>query len=464
MNKNILKGKKIGITAYDLQQKEHRGIASYTKNLIKVLSENNAEVYLITNIGSQRIKRSRNRAFYEEVSVADILNLLQKGTLSYGESNIRGKIAFLIKYPIKSFINTLILLINRFKLKYQFIKINDLQKKIHISEFKFDYLNYISGIIVVGGIFNLSIFRSMRYIFRIPQLNIRKNKLDLIITSCPVCIKSKKNNYAPIVQIIHDAIPIQDPDHTRPKAFLNTLKDAHSNKCLYVSSATQNIVCDLLQISKFKNELDILRPLPSISIEILNDSLNINSILGISKPFVLLNCSIVSWKKIEKSINFFNQSNLTDRGFLLCIAGQIHNTKYCKYIKKLCAKNKNILLLGYVSEFEKIWLYLNTSLLISTSATEGFGIPVLDAGCLNIPVLANKIPSYQEIQKVIKNNQISLYYLNEEAKWLSRLNQTKIFDLDDIEGKKLRIKNYIKFCEVAKNDTTKKILNLMEIN
>ena len=137
MNKNILKGKKIGITAYDLQQKEHRGIASYTKNLIKVLSENNAEVYLITNIGSQRIKRSRNRAFYEEVSVADILNLLQKGTLSYGESNIRGKIAFLIKYPIKSFINTLILLINRFKLKYQFIKINDLQKKIHISEFKF---------------------------------------------------------------------------------------------------------------------------------------------------------------------------------------------------------------------------------------------------------------------------------------------------------------------------------------
>ena len=464
MNKNILKGKKIGITAYDLQQKEHRGIASYTKNLIKVLSENNAEVYLITNIGSQRIKRSRNRAFYEEVSVADILNLLQKGTLSYGESNIRGKIAFLIKYPIKSFINTLILLINRFKLKYQFIKINDLQKKIHISEFKFDYLNYISGIIVVGGIFNLSIFRSMRYIFRIPQLNIRKNKLDLIITSCPVCIKSKKNNYAPIVQIIHDAIPIQDPDHTRPKAFLNTLKDAHSNKCLYVSSATQNIVCDLLQISKFKNELDILRPLPSISIEILNDSLNINSILGISKPFVLLNCSIVSWKKIEKSINFFNQSNLTDRGFLLCIAGQIHNTKYCKYIKKLCAKNKNILLLGYVSEFEKIWLYLNTSLLISTSATEGFGIPVLDAGCLNIPVLANKIPSYQEIQKVIKNNQISLYYLNEEAKWLFRLNQTKIFDLDDIEGKKLRIKNYIKFCEVAKNDTTKKILNLMEIN
>ncbi len=463
MNKNILKGKKIGITAYDLQQKEHRGIASYTKNLIKVLSENNAEVYLITNIGSQRIKRSRNRAFYEEVSVADILNLFQKGTESYEESDIRGKISFLINYPIKIFFNVLILLINKFNLKYKFIKVSELQKKIHVSEFKFDYLNYISGLIVVKDIFNLSIFRSMRYILKIPQLNINKNELDLIITSCPVCIKSKKNNYAPIVQIIHDAIPIQDPEHLRPKAFLNTLKDAHNNKCLYVSSATQKIVLNLLQISKFKNELDILRPLPSISIEMLNDSLNINSILGIDKPYVLINCSIVSWKKVEKAINFFNQSNLTDKGFLLCIAGQMHNTKYCKYIKKLCAKNKNIFLLGYVSEFEKIWLYLNTSLLISTSATEGFGIPVLDAGCLNIPVLANKIPSYQEIQKVIKNNNISLYYLNEEAKWLSRLNQIEIFDIDDIEGKRSRIKSYKEFFENAKNDTTKKILNLMKI-
>ena len=30
----------------------------------------------------------------------------------------------------------------------------------------------------------------------------------------------------------------------------------------------------------------------------------------------------------------------------------------------------------------------------------------------------------------IKNNNISLYYLNEEAKWLFKLNQTEIFDID----------------------------------
>ena len=37
-----------------------------------------------------------------------------------------------------------------------------------------------------------------------------------------------------------------------------------------------------------------------------------------------------------------------------------------------------LLLLDYVSETEKAWLFLNSSLLISTSSIEGFGIPILD--------------------------------------------------------------------------------------
>ena len=457
----MLKGKKVGITAFDLQKKEHRGIATYTKNLIKVLSENEAEVYIITNIGVKRIRKNKNEAFFNEVAAADILNNFQKGNKDFQNIKKIEKIIYIIQSFANIFFDSLSLLLNNFKLKYKFIKISKSQKALHISEFKSDYLNYISGFIAVRGIFNASFIRSLRYFFRIPQLNIEKNELDLIITSCPVCITNKKK-YVPIVQIIHDSIPIQDPDHKRPLAFLNTIRDSHSNKCVYVSSSTQNIICNLLQIPNIKNEENILRPLPSISSEILKDCLKINSILDITKPFILVNSSIVSWKKIEKAINFFNQSNLSKRGFLLCIAGQIHNTKYCKYIKKLSAMNKSIFLLDYVSEFEKVWLYLNSSLLISTSATEGFGIPVLDAVCLNIPVIANKIPSYQEIQGFIKNNNLSLYRFKEETKWLSKLNQTEIFDIDDIEGKKLRIKNYEKLYKIAKNDTAKKILNLLK--
>ena len=457
MDSHILKGKKIAITAFDLQKKEHRGIAQYTKNLIKVLYENGAEIFLITNIGSQRIKRNKNKAFFEEVAISDICHQFQEGELNQRGSYRTGRIKFLRKL-LKDYIR---LLFSKFKLRYKFIKFNELQKKTHICEFKFEFLNYISGFIVVNGIFNLSFLRSMRFIQIIPQLNLKRDEIDLIISSCPLCIRNKNNKYTPIIQIIYDAIPIQDPNHLNPKAFLNTLADAHKNKCLYISTSAQSIVRNLLQISNSSNELDILRPLPSISLEILNDSLNINSILGINQPFILINCSIVSWKKIEKGIHFFNESNLSNRGFLLCIAGEIHNTKYSKYIKKLCVENKNILLLGYVSEAEKVWLYLNTSLLMSTSATEGFGIPVLDAGSLSVPVVASKIASFKEIEKVIDNNQISLFDLSDDNKWLNSLNKTESFNIDDTEAKKSRIEKYSKFCKIAKQETTLKIKNLI---
>ena len=89
-------------------------------------------------------------------------------------------------------------------------------------------------------------------------------------------------------------------------------------------------------------------------------------------------------------------------------------------------------------------------------------MPVIDAACLNIPVIANKIPSYKEIKEVIKDSDIELYNLNEESKWLLKLNQTEIFDISDIEGKISRIKNYAKICEIAKLSSAKKIKNLIE--
>ena len=289
-------------------------------------------------------------------------------------------------------------------------------------------LNFISGFILVNGIYNLSLVRSFRYILKIPQLRIEKNKIDLIIVSNPLCLKNDNKKYSPIVQIIHDTIPIQDPNHSKPLAFFNTLVDAHENKCVYVSSATKNIVKSLIKNKCNEKDRDIIRPLPSIPLEMLNNSLKIKSILEINNPYVLLNSSIVSWKKIEKSIQFFSKSNLKDRGFNFYIVGKIHNTKYSNYIKKLCLENNSIFLLDYVTEFEKIWLYLNSSLLLSTSSTEGFGIPFLDACSLNIPVIATNITSYKEIKNLFKKNNISLLELNQEAQWINKLNKVDSFN------------------------------------
>jgi len=56
MDIKYLNGKKIGITAFDLEQIEHRGIAAVNKSLIQLLSKNGAEIYLITSLGAKRSK------------------------------------------------------------------------------------------------------------------------------------------------------------------------------------------------------------------------------------------------------------------------------------------------------------------------------------------------------------------------------------------------------------------------
>ena len=48
MTAKPLKGRKILITAFDLEQSEHRGIAVYSKSLIRCLNEAGAEVWLLT--------------------------------------------------------------------------------------------------------------------------------------------------------------------------------------------------------------------------------------------------------------------------------------------------------------------------------------------------------------------------------------------------------------------------------
>ena len=127
---------------------------------------------------------------------------------------------------------------------------------------------------------------------------------------------------------------------------------------------------------------------------------------------------------------------------MLCIAGKMHKSEYCNYIKDLCKNHKNILLLDYVSETEKAWLFLNSSLLISTSSIEGFGIPILDALSLNLSSLGTSIPSYLEIKNLTKKNKIYLVKQNTPSKWVDKLNSLSKFDIKNKNDKRLRINNF----------------------
>ena len=83
MDIKYLNGKKIGITAFDLEQKEHRGIAAVNKSLIQLLCKNGAEIYLITSLGAKRSKIFEGpfikKKLLEEIYISDILSSLQEG-------------------------------------------------------------------------------------------------------------------------------------------------------------------------------------------------------------------------------------------------------------------------------------------------------------------------------------------------------------------------------------------------
>ena len=442
MDKDFLKGKRIAVTALELENKEHRGIASFIKSSIHILSKYGAEVYLITGFDcSQNFKNYSNKDI-ENIFVNEIYNflLIGKDHRQIFNSNTKYKFKLILELSI----NLFELFFNNFLFKYKLYTVNkDLKYKNFLNS-KSEYLEDIKGFISIKNIFHLCRLRSMRFMFKDPILNINKEDIDLIISSNPLSLKKKGNKSADLIQIIHDAIPIQVSNHPENKRiFFNRLKDVHKNcKCLYVSKESRKIVKNILKIKNSKSKKEIIYPLPSLQIEQLEKAYGITSIRSINKSFILFNSSIVKRKKLENAINYFLNSNLPRRNFMFCIAGKIHKSKYCNYIVDLCKNHRNILLLDYVSETEKAWLFLNSSLLISTSSCEGFGIPLLDALSLNLSSLATSIPSHQEIKDLSKNNKINLLKQEKQLKWIDKLNSISKFDIKNNEAKRQRINHF----------------------
>ena len=442
MDKDFLKGKRIAITALELENVEHRGIASFIKSSINILSKYGAEVYLITGFDcSQNFKNYSNKDI-ENIFVNEIYNflLIGKDHRQIFNSNTKYKFKLILELSI----NLFELFFNNFLFKYKLYTVKkDLKYKNFLNS-KSQYLEDIKGFISIKNIFHLCRLRSMRFMFKDPILNINKEDIDLIISSNPLSLKKKGNKSADLIQIIHDAIPIQVSNHPENKRiFFNRLKDVHKNcKCLYVSKESRKIVKNILKIKNSKSKKEIIYPLPSLQIEQLEKAYGITSIRSINKSFILFNSSIVKRKKLENAINYFLNSNLPRRNFMFCIAGKIHKSKYCSYIVDLCKNHRNILLLDYVSETEKAWLFLNSSLLISTSSCEGFGIPLLDALSLNLSSLATSIPSHQEIKDLSKNNKINLLKQEKQLKWIDKLNSITKFDIKNNEAKRQRINHF----------------------
>lgn len=440
-----LASKKILVTAYDLEQSEHRGIAVYTKALIHCLRRAGAEVWLLTEFHEPMRSpglRSLSKTNREIICSARVLNSLAHGLDLYERppSLIERKLPLARQAKLWK---------KRLSIAYELLQRPRHYRQKDIYKFRIDQL-FDSP---YPRMERLSYFKDLEGIACAPKLffatqlaaNLRKQKpvrldlrdFDALITSCPLNLTPE--HIPTFVQTVHDLIPLEFVAHNEdPLMFSNRLQACLSARRLFVSQSTatkfdRHIKKAKSQRNGESRQAVIVQP-PSLRFptwltadpEHIIDMKPVSHLLykndpGTSKidksppkdkpsrkqnkllvPFryFLFNSSVEARKNLLFLAQAYAESGLSSLGIQMCVTGKLKGDDYSKAVETIVQNEPGILLTGYVDESTKLDLYLNALGLVSPSLVEGFGIPVLDGACLGMPTIASDCESHLEIQAI----------------------------------------------------------------
>ena len=432
-NASRLKGKRIVVTAYDLEQSEHRGIAVYSKALIRSLRETGAEVWLLTEFDFPMRSAGLHRlpaTMQELLHSAKVLDSLSKGN-SGPTSNWLEKKFNLARKLLKcwSWLQDLWEFTRRPRYyqacKIQKITLNKLFDNPYLRHERLGYLQHVEGILCARKIFFATQIAAL--LKRQRPVIIDLEGFDGLVTCCPLNIKPI--NTANFVQTVHDLIPIEySQTSDNLLGFSHRLQACLPAKRIFVSESTaikfhERIKRKATGYASHKigqrqqsNAKILIQP-PSLIIPswITDDPKRISDLRPVShllrtkekgngketlEPFkyLLFNSSVEARKNLLFLVKAYSESNLGSKGIRLCVTGKLKKDNYSKAVREIVIHEPGVLLTGYIDESTKLDLYLNAMALLSPSLVEGFGIPVLDAACLGIPVIASDCDSHQEIQ------------------------------------------------------------------
>ena len=452
MTPQPLQGRKILVTAYDLEQSEHRGIAVYSKSLMRCLHEAGAEVWLLTEFFDKLSEKGLNRlpkSTQAMIHNARILNSLALGRRERPTTVLQRK--FKLARKAKQWGNYLRLVGNllRRPRKYRARDINgfrlrELYDNPYVRIERLDYLECVTGIVSAP-----ELYLATQLAAQLPNLRpvcIDLSGFDALVTTCPLNIKPR--NLPTFVQTIHDLIPLEYVAHNEdPLMFSHRLQACTSARRLFVSQSTANKYRAHIQhphrnsqhhpsrpntyqgdnaqeaviiqspsllfpnwLTEDPGRIADLQPVSHLLREELNVNLAKSQTINVSKeidratlaPFryFLFNSSVEARKNLLFLAKAYAESDLNKQGIKLCVTGKLKGDDYSKSLKEIVAHEPGIVLTGYVDESSKLALYLNALCLLSPSLVEGFGIPVLDSACLGMPTIASDCESHLEIQSL----------------------------------------------------------------
>ena len=129
------------------------------------------------------------------------------------------------------------------------------------------------------------------------------------------------------------------------------------------------------------------------------DSFQSLSALGIDRPYFLFVGTLEPRKNLERLLAAFEHIDKKIReNFLLVIAGG-EGWGNLDILDVICRLNlkQNVVLTGYVSNINLATLYANALFLVMPSLYEGFGLPLVEAMSMGVPVLTSNCASMSEV-------------------------------------------------------------------
>ena len=504
MTTQPLKGRKVLVTGIDLEQSEHRGIAVYSKSLIRCLSDSGAEVWLLTeffdNLSRRGLKHlpEKTKAMIHR---GRILNLLASGKdnikpfkkkfkLIQIQESIENKLSHYIKLVVNILIRP-----RKYKSKdLASFRLDELYDNPNIRIERLNYMENITGIVSAPDI-----YLATQLAARLPKLKpvlIDLEGFDALITSCPLNIKPI--NLPHFVQSIHDLIALEYVPHNEdPLMFSHRLQACRPARRLFVSRSTAYKFNTHIQTDKKSSlpysgyqandsyEKVIVQP-PSLHFPnwLTEDRENIVDLPPASPLFradpdstdrrknltpfryFLFNSSVESRKNLLFLAKAYAETDLSKNGIKLCVTGKLKPDDYSNSLKKIVDYEDGIILTDYVNESSKLDLYLNALGLLSPSLVEGFGIPVLDSACLGMPSLASDCESHIEIKGLYDfENHVFCLETNNSRKWAAAMQKIAGSNMSSADQasqvRRKRISRYSQFESKFTNQLKKDLVEIL---
>lgn len=167
----------------------------------------------------------------------------------------------------------------------------------------------------------------------------------------------------------------------------------------------------IITVSYFsKNELIKLYKIPANQIEVIyeappllpkikaSEAQALIKKLGIQKPYFIHIGIPRPQKNIIRLLKSFKLFSATHRHYILVLAGKIDKRfiDVKKWIKKLNLSSK-VKQTNFINNKEKVALLKNAKALVFPSIYEGFGLPILEAQSLKVPVITSNCTALPEI-------------------------------------------------------------------